>query len=92
MSEVTDMLASYRNGDMTLDELAQRFRDRVWPSRRPSPRDVHELFQRDIEDPEPIQEGSFEEVASACTLGQISLDEYEVLARAVSEASGPPAS
>lgn len=85
MSEVTDMLDAYRGGELTLDELAQRFRMRHWPSARPVPRTAREGWQRELEDPEPIIEGSFDEVVSAYHLGRLSGDEYEVLSRAASE-------
>lgn len=86
MSEVTEMIDAYRGGELTLDELALRFRVRSWPSRRPGPRTAREGWQRELDDPEPILEGSFDEVVSAYHLGQLSGDEYEVLSRAASEA------
>ena len=88
MSDVTDMIAAYRRGELTLDELAQRFRDRSWPSRRLSPPTLEEAYKREVEDPDPIAEGSFDEVASAYLQGQISIQEYDVLARAAGE-TGP---
>lgn len=87
MSEVTDLIAAYRRGKITLGELAQRFREREWPQGRPPARSLEELYQRELEDPEPIQEGSFEEVLGAYHQGDISGDEYEVLARAVADAN-----
>ena len=87
MSEVTELLTKYRQGDLTLDELARRFQERTWPPRRPSPRTAREAWQRETEDPEPIQENSFDEVASAYSLGEITGEEYDTLARAVMEAS-----
>lgn len=42
--------------------------------------------QREMEDPEPIQENSFDEVASAYSLGEITGEEYDKLAQAVLEA------
>lgn len=86
MSEVTNMIDAYRGGELTLDELAQRFRLRSWPPRPPAPRTAREGWQRELEDPEPIVEGSFDEVVSAYHLGQLTGDEYEVLSRAASEA------
>jgi hypothetical protein len=86
VSEVTDLIGAYRGGELSLDELAHRFRVRNWPSRRPGPGMAREGWQRELEDPEPILEGSFGEVVSAYHLGQLSGDEYEVLSRAVSEA------
>lgn len=88
MSDVTDMIAAYRGGQLTLDELVQRFRERSWPSRRLSPPTLAEAYKRELEDPEPIAEGSFDEVASAYLQGEISVQEYDILARAVGEA-GP---
>ena len=32
-SEVTELISALRNGTMTLDEVAQRFRGRSWPRR-----------------------------------------------------------
>ena len=86
MSEVTDLIDAYRAGDLTLDQLAQRFRERTWPARRPSPRTAREAWQREMEDPEPIQEGSFEEIASAYRVGEISVEDYRVLSAAVRDA------
>jgi hypothetical protein len=86
VSEVTDLIDSYRGGGLTLDELAQRFRARSWPSPRPAPRTAREGWERELEDPEPILEGSFDEVVSAYHLGLLSGDEYEVLSQAASEA------
>lgn len=86
MSEVSDMIDAYRGGELTLDELAQQFRARIWPLRRPPPCTAREGWQRELEDPEPIAEGSFDEVVSAYHLGQLSGHEYEILSRAASEA------
>lgn len=58
MSEVTELLTAYRRGELTLEELAQRFQQRTWPPRRPSPRTAREVWQREMEDPEPVQENS----------------------------------
>jgi hypothetical protein len=88
VSDVTDMIAAYGRGELTLDELAQRFRDRTWPPRRLSSSGLQEAYNREAEDPEPIAEGSFDEVASAYLQGEITLGEYDVLARAAGDA-GP---
>ena len=85
MSDVTDMIAAYGRGELTLDELAQRFRDRTWSPRRLSSSGLQEAYKRETEDPEPIAEGSFDEVASAYIQGEISVEEYDILARAVGE-------
>jgi hypothetical protein len=88
VSDVTAMIAAYRRGELTLDELAQRFRARSWPSRRLSPPTLDEAYKRELKDPEPIAEGSFDEVASAYLQGEISIKEYDILARAAGE-TGP---
>ena len=33
-SEVTDLIEALRGGAMSLDDVAQRFRERSWPRRR----------------------------------------------------------
>ena len=33
-SEVSEMIKALRDGTMTLDQVAQRFRERKWPRRR----------------------------------------------------------
>ncbi len=88
MSDVTDLIAAYGRGELTLAELAQCFRDRAWPPRRLSPSALQEAYKREAEDPEPIAEGSFDEVAGAYLQGEISIEEYDILARAVGE-TGP---
>jgi len=88
VSDVTDLIAAYGRGELTLDELAQRFRNRAWPLRRQSSFTLQEAYKRETEDPEPIAEGSFDEVGSAYLQGQISIEEYDILARAVSD-TGP---
>jgi hypothetical protein len=89
VSEVTDLIDAYRVGKLTLDELAQRFHDRVWPTPRPAARSVDELYKRELEDPDPVAEGSFDEVVNAYHAGQITGEEYKALARAVTEAGKP---
>jgi hypothetical protein len=85
-SEVTDLIAALRDGSMSLDEVAQRFRDRSWPRRRKaSPNDYLELAAAAQEDPDVYMPGSFDDVAAAHQQGQISDDEYAVLSSAVAE-------
>ena len=89
MSDVTDLIAAYRRGELTLDALAERFRARTWPPRKMSPPTLDEAYRREIEDPEPIAEGSFDEVASAYLQGEINVEEYEALARAARVPAAP---
>ncbi len=61
---------------MTLDEVAEAFRRRTFPSR---PRAL------DGEDAEADPEGSFMEVAVAFSMGQIDAHTYDVLTRAAAQ-------
>jgi hypothetical protein len=86
-SEVTDLIKALRDGTMTLDEVAQRFRERKWPRRRREPPTTHlEMASRTLEDPEPYVANSFDDVIDAYDRGEISLAEYGVLSDAVAEA------
>jgi hypothetical protein len=85
-SDVSDMLAALRDGTTSLDEVAERFRNRRWPRRdnvRPST--YLEAAARAQEDPDPYIPGSFDDVAAAYHRGELSDDQYEVLAQAMAE-------
>jgi hypothetical protein len=83
-SEVTDLLAALRDGTASLDEVAQRFRNRSWPRRAaPAPTTYLELAARAQEDPEADVPCSFDEVTAALYRGEISDEAYEVLAQAM---------
>jgi hypothetical protein len=85
-SEIGDLLAALKNGSMSLDEVAQRFRDRSWPRHGySSPASYLDLAARAQEDPDPYLPGSFDDVAAAFHNGQLSGDEYDVLAKAMAE-------
>jgi hypothetical protein len=85
-SEISDMIRALRDGTMTLDQVAQQFRERRWPRRRRPPAASYlEMAARAQEDPEPYVPGSFDDVAAAFHRGDLSLDEYRVLSEAVAE-------
>jgi hypothetical protein len=85
-TEITDLIAALRNGTMSLEQVAQRFRERPWPrNRTPEPQTYLELATAAQQDPEPYVPGSFDDVVAAYDRGQISDDEYEVLSEAVAE-------
>ena len=89
MSEVTDLISSYKAGELTLDELAQRFRARQWPvTKRPSPSSYLEMAARAQEDPAPDVPNSFDDVKRAYSRGDLTREEYDTLADAVREAPG----
>ncbi len=85
-SEVADLIKELRAGTMTLDEVAQRFRERKWPRRnRPAPTSYLEMAARSMEDPEPYDPNSFDDVTAAYHRGELSDDEYDTLAQAMAE-------
>ena len=85
-SEVSDMLKALRDGTMSLDQVAQHFREREWPRRRrPPAASYFEMAARALEDPAPYVPGSFDDVAAAFHRGDLSRDEYRVLSEAVAE-------
>ena len=85
-SEVTDLITALTNGSMSLDEVAQRFRERSWPrQRKPAPATYLEMAAAAQEDPEPDLEGSFDDVDAAYERGDLSDDQYDFLARAMAD-------
>jgi hypothetical protein len=85
-SEVSDLLDALRDGTMTLDEVAQRFRERQWPRRRrPPPASYLEMAARVQEDPEPYDPNSFDDVTAAYHRGELSDSQYDKLAEAMAE-------
>ncbi len=86
-SEIADLLRALRDGDLTLEEVAQRFRARKWPRTKPAtPGSYHELAAAALRDPDPDVPGSFDEVVAACDRGEITEMQFQVLAEAVVEA------
>jgi hypothetical protein len=79
-SAVTAMLASYRDGRLTFDDLSLEFRARRWP-RIPDvcPPEL-EPAREAIDDPEPYVPGSFDDVVLAYDLGWLSGDDFDILA------------
>src|SRR5262249_39358803 len=72
-TEVTEMIAAFQNGSLSLEELAQRFRERSWPrTRKPEPASYFEMAAAGLEDPEPDVPGSFDEVVAAYDRGELT--------------------
>jgi hypothetical protein len=85
-SEIDELIESLRNGTLSLDEVAQRFRERSWPRRRtPAPESYLELATAAQQDPDLYVAGSFDDVAAAHQDGRITDAEYAVLSEAVAE-------
>jgi hypothetical protein len=85
-TEVTELIAALRDGSLSLDEVAQRFRERTWPrTRKPAPASYLEMAAAAQEDPEPYVPGSFDELAAAYHRGELTRPQYRALAEAVAE-------
>jgi hypothetical protein len=84
VSEVTDLINSYKVGELTLNELAQRFRARHWPPTTPPPPSSYlEMAARAQEDPRPAVPNSYDDVTTAYARGDLTRDEYDLLSEAV---------
>jgi hypothetical protein len=85
-TEVTELIAALRDGSLSLDEVAQRFRERSWPrTRKPEPTSYLDMAAAALEDPEPYVPGSFDELAAAYHRGELTRAQYRTLAEAVAE-------
>jgi hypothetical protein len=90
-SEVTELIAALRSGHMTLDQVAERFRQRSWPdAASPEPESYQDGAARALDDPDPYVPGSFMDVLAAFDRHDLTLDEYEVLAEAAAEGMEKP--
>lgn len=84
-NDVAGLLAALTAKAVTLDEVADRFRRRTWArSRRPAPRTSRE--EADQLDPGLPVRGSIDEVTAAYDRGELTAEEYDVLAAAVADA------
>jgi hypothetical protein len=85
-SEVSDLIAALREGSMSLEAVAQRFRERSWPrTRGPLPTSYLEMAAAAQRDPEPHVPGSFDDVVAAYDRGELNRTQYRVLAKAAAE-------
>lgn len=85
-SEVTELILALRDGSTTLNDVAQRFRERSWQRARPFlPQTYLEAAAAAQSDPRPDVSGSFDEVTAAYGRGQLTRQEYRVLAEAAAE-------
>ncbi len=85
-TEVTELINALRDGTLTLDQVAERFRQRQWPRRTtPLPTSYLEHAAVAEEDPEPYVPNSFDDVVAAYDLGRVTDEEYAVLSEAVAK-------
>jgi hypothetical protein len=85
-SEVTELIEAFRAGDISLDELKERFRQRSWPrTRKPEPQTYLDLAAVAQTDPDPDVPGSFDDVVAAYDRGELTREQYRTLADAAAE-------
>jgi hypothetical protein len=85
-NEVTDLLNALRDGTMSVDAVAGRFRERSWPRRKYPPRKSDlDLALEAQQDPEPYVAGSYDDVAAAYHRGDLTIEQYDVLAHAIAD-------
>jgi hypothetical protein len=85
-SEVSELIDALKQGSISVSQVAQRFRERAWPSTRgPKPETYLERAVAAEADPDPLVPGSFDEVAAAYHRGDISIDDYRTLAEAAAD-------
>ncbi len=86
-NEVLDLITQLRAGSMTLEEVADQFRQRSWPrTGKRTAGNYKELAAAAQEDPDPYVPGSFDDVTAAYHRGELSDAEYDTLAHAMAEA------
>jgi len=85
-TEVTELIAALQGGALSLEEVAQRFRERSWPhARKPEPASYLDMAAAALEDPRPDVPGSFDEVVAAYDRGELTRAQYRTLAEAAAE-------
>jgi hypothetical protein len=87
-NEVRTLLDALREGSMSLEEVALRFRERTWPPTGPPPPGSYlEMAAAALQDPEPPIPGTFDAVETAYAQGELTREQYRVLADAVAQAN-----
>lgn len=86
-NDVVELISALHDGTVTLDEVAQRFRERKWPRRRKEePASYLDMATADLQDPDPYIPGSFDDVAAAYHQKKITREQFRVLSEAVADA------
>lgn len=82
MSQVSAMLEALKDGKKSLEEVAAAFAKMEWAAGPKRPATYAELVAAEESDPEPMVEGSFDEVSAAYAKGWVDDGQYKVLAEA----------
>jgi hypothetical protein len=86
-NEVADLLDALQEGKLTVEEVAERFRSRKWPRRRPVHYDSYlDRAAAELEDPEPYVPGSFDDVIAAYDQQKINREQLRILSSAAADA------
>jgi hypothetical protein len=85
-SEVSELIAALRAGDVSLESVADNFRNRSWVRTKSPPSSYAELSAATLEDPTANVPGSFDEVTAAYDRGELTREQYRMLAHAVADA------
>jgi hypothetical protein len=85
-NQVAALLSALRDGTVSVEEVASRFRELSWPRRdERRPASYIELAIQALQDPEPYIPGSYDDVAAAFHRGDLSLDQFDLLSEAIAE-------
>jgi hypothetical protein len=80
-SEIAALLTALRAGQVSLDAVATSFRQRTWLSSRST-----RVQSGTLSDPGACVPGSMDEITAAYDRGDLTREQYRVLAHAVAEA------
>lgn len=84
-ADVTNLIAALRSGALSLEEVAQEFREREWArARRPEPQSYRDRAAQ--LDPPPHVAGSIDDLTAAYDRGELTWEQYRTLADAVADA------
>lgn len=82
--EVTELISNLRAGGLSLEDVAQRFRTRRWArTRRPPARDSRQEAEQ-LDPPLPVA-GSIDDLTAAFDRGELTWEQYRVLAEALAD-------
>jgi hypothetical protein len=86
INEVSFLISALRDGSLSLEQVAERFRARSWPATGPpKPSSYQEMAAETLQDPRLPVPGSYDDVVAAYDRGELSEQEYNILSEAVAE-------
>lgn len=83
-AEVNDLITALRSGALSLEEVAQQFRERKWVrARRPVPKNYRDRAAQS--DPANNVAGSIDDLTGSYDRGELTWEQYRTLADAVAD-------